>query len=63
MELGVIFLMAVGLMLILEGGLYALFPKAMKQTLASLLAMPDKKLRDIGLITVAVGAGLLLLVL
>lgn len=55
METGSVVLTAIGLVFVLEGLLYALFPSGMKRTVAKLLEMPDSKVRDVGLVAVAVG--------
>lgn len=52
------FLAAIGLMLVIEGALYALFPDAMRRAMAALLLMDEMQIRITAAITAA--AGLLL---
>lgn len=49
------FLVAVGLLLAIEGSLYALAPTAMKRMVRSVLEIPDQTLRTAGLAAVAAG--------
>ena len=56
------FLAAIGLVLVLEGVLYALFPEGMQRMMASALEMPPSMLRGGGLIAVFVGFGVVWLV-
>ncbi|MDX1739405.1 MAG: DUF2065 domain-containing protein [Alphaproteobacteria bacterium] len=49
---------AVGLMLVLEGMIYALFPKAMKNMMHQILSMPAHVIRRGGLIAAVIGAGI-----
>lgn len=56
-------LTAIGLVFVLEGLLYALFPQAMKRTVAMLLEMPDNKVRDVGLMAAIIGAVIIWLVI
>lgn len=58
MELGT----AVGLMLVIEGLLYALFPDAMRRALAQMLVMPTTQVRFAALVSVAIGVGVVWLV-
>lgn len=51
-------LTAVGLILVIEGSLYALFPEGMKRVMAQVLAMPAGSLRTVGVAAFAVGAAL-----
>lgn len=53
---------AIALILIIEGGLYALFPSAMRRMLAEVMRAPEATLRNAGLIAVAVGAGVMWLI-
>ena len=46
---------ALALVLVIEGALYALFPEAMKRSLAMALEMPPAKLRAGGLAAALVG--------
>ena len=52
------FLTAIGLIFVIEGGLYALFPEAMRRSIARVLAQPSGRIRAIG--TGAALVGLLL---
>lgn len=49
------FLVAVGLVLAIEGSLYALAPDAMKRMIRSVLDMPDQSIRIAGLVAAVVG--------
>ena len=49
---------AVGLMLALEGALYALFPSAMRRMLLDLLAQPPQRVRAMGLVACVAGVGI-----
>lgn len=49
------FFVAVGLVLALEGTLYALAPGGMKNVMRSALQMPDQTLRIAGLVALAAG--------
>ncbi len=40
---------ALGLVLVIEGLCYALFPEAMRKTVAEIMKLPPEKLRMIGL--------------
>lgn len=46
---------AVGLVLALEGLLYAAFPAGMKQAIRAALDMPDATLRTVGLVAAVAG--------
>jgi len=48
---------AFGLMLVIEGLLYALFPGFMRKSLAHLLALADHQVRVSALITACIGLG------
>ena len=48
---------AVGLMLVIEGLLYALFPDAMRRALAQMLTMPTAQVRIAALVSIAFGVG------
>ena len=52
------FLTAIGLIFVIEGGLYALFPEAMRRSIQRVLAQPPGRIRAIGM--GAALAGLLL---
>lgn len=49
------FLAALGLAVVIEGALYALFPAHMKRMIVSVLALPEDKIRLIGLVMAGVG--------
>jgi hypothetical protein len=53
---------AVGLMLVIEGLLYALFPGLMRQATAQMLLLADNQVRATALITACVGVGVVWLV-
>lgn len=55
-------LLAVGLVLALEGALYALFPQAMRKALAMAAALPPDQLRIAGLAAACLGVGIVWLV-
>jgi uncharacterized protein YjeT (DUF2065 family) len=55
-------LSALGLVLALEGALYAAFPGAMRRALASIGTQPDQALRVAGLIALMGGVALVWLV-
>jgi hypothetical protein len=57
-ELGV----AIGLLLVIEGVLYALAPNAMRRMLNLVLQQPEDRIRTTGLITAGVGLLVVLLV-
>lgn len=52
------FVVAIGLVLVIEGVLYALFPSAMQRMLADVLTRPPQLLRTGGLIAACVGVGI-----
>lgn len=54
-----LFLTALGLLLLIEGALYALFPKAMQRAMTQLAAASESVLRLTGL--AAAGAGFVLI--
>jgi uncharacterized protein YjeT (DUF2065 family) len=54
--------LAVGLVLALEGLFYAAFPNLVKAMMVKALEMPDTVLRNGGLIAMGVGVGLIWLV-
>lgn len=56
------FIIAAGLVLALEGALYALFPEFMKRLAAQAVQMPGDTLRIAGVISVGLGVGLVWLV-
>ena len=49
------FLTAVALVLVIEGGLYALFPEGMRRMMAQLQEIPEGRLRTMGLVGAAIG--------
>ena len=55
-------LLAFGLMLVLEGALPLLAPRAWRETFKRMIAMRDGQLRFIGLITMAAGLLLVLVI-
>jgi len=55
-------LVALGLVLALEGTLYALAPGAMKNAIRQMLDLPDQTLRTAGLVALAAGVALVWLV-
>lgn len=46
---------ALGLVLVLEGALYALFPDGMRRMMATVLEMPQGTLRTAGLVSAFIG--------
>jgi uncharacterized protein YjeT (DUF2065 family) len=50
-------LTAVALVLVIEGTLYALFPKPMKRALLSVIQQPESLLRVSGLASACLGVG------
>jgi uncharacterized protein YjeT (DUF2065 family) len=55
-------LLALGLVLALEGALYALFPDGMRRAMAMALALPADQLRIGGVVAVALGVAIVWLV-
>jgi uncharacterized protein YjeT (DUF2065 family) len=55
-------LLALGLVLALEGALYALFPDGMRRAMAMALALPADPLRIGGVVAVALGVAIVWLV-
>jgi len=55
------FLTAIGLVLVIEGAVYALFPEAMQRFMRLAQAMPAASLRNGGLVAAAIGFAALLL--
>lgn len=49
------FLTALGLMLMLEGAIYALFPEQMKRMIVQILALPAGQIRMVGVVTAVFG--------
>jgi hypothetical protein len=56
------FLVAIGLLFAIEGLMFAAFPGAVKQAMASVLETPDHLLRMIGVVCAAIGVVLVWLV-
>ena len=54
--------LAVGLVFVIEGLVYALFPNAAKNVAAHVLSLPVPKMRNFGVIAVAIGVFLIWLV-
>lgn len=46
---------ALAMVLVIEGLLYAVFPDTMRKMIAMALALPEKDLRNAGLVTAALG--------
>jgi hypothetical protein len=53
------FLTALGLILVIEGGAYALFPAAMKRAMLVIQAQPAEYLRLVGFGAATVGVGVI----
>ena len=53
---------AVGLLLVVEGVLYALFPDGMKRIAAQAIGTPAETLRMVGLVSAVLGFGIVWLV-
>lgn len=53
---------AIGLVLVIEGALYALFPAAMKRMALSIERIPPSSLRSAGLLAATAGVGIVWLV-
>ena len=49
---------AFGLVLVIEGMLYALFPNYMRRVMAQMLALPPMQIRAAALMSVALGVGI-----
>jgi uncharacterized protein YjeT (DUF2065 family) len=50
---------AIALILVIEGGLYALFPEGMKKMMVTVLAIPVSTLRSVGLFVATVGVAII----
>ncbi len=48
-------LTALALVLVIEGGLYALFPEGMRRMMAQMQELPESRLRTMGLIGAVIG--------
>jgi uncharacterized protein len=55
-------LTALGLVLVIEGAVYALFPDAMKRMTTQMLQVPSTSLRSAGLFAAVIGLGVVWLV-
>jgi uncharacterized protein YjeT (DUF2065 family) len=55
-------LTALGLVLVIEGAVYALFPDAMKRITTQMLQVPSTSLRSAGLFAAVIGFGIVWLV-
>jgi len=55
-------IMAVGLVLVIEGVFYALFPKAARRALEMAIELGSEKLREVGLVAAILGLVLIWLV-
>lgn len=55
-------LTAVGLVFVIEGVIYSLFPNAMKRMMMVALSLPTNRLRSMGLAMALVGFGIVWLV-
>ena len=53
------FVVAVGLVLVIEGLLYALAPGRLKQMLVMMERAPEESLRTIGLVAIALGVAII----
>lgn len=49
------FLTALALVLVIEGGLYALFPQGMRRMMAQMQEIPEGRLRAMGVIGAVIG--------
>jgi uncharacterized protein YjeT (DUF2065 family) len=56
------FLAAIGLAIMIEGVLYALFPGFMKRMMAQVLSQPENQTRMAGLFAACMGVGLVWLI-
>lgn len=54
-----VWLIAIGIVLVIEGTPYLVAPGGMKRMMGEMLQTPDRILRTIGLVAVAAGFGLL----
>ncbi|MEN8721816.1 MAG: DUF2065 domain-containing protein [Alphaproteobacteria bacterium] len=55
-------LYALGLLLLVEGALYAVAPDSLRRMLTQILSLPDAQVRNAGLIAAAIGLGVVWLV-
>ena len=56
------FLIAIGLVFVIEGLVYAAFPNAMRNMVNEMARMPDQTLRTFGLFAIALGVFIVWLV-
>ena len=56
------FVVGIGLVLVIEGLLFAAFPGAAKRAVAAVLESPDHSLRLVGIVSAAIGVVLIWLV-
>ena len=56
------FLVAIGLLLVIEGTLYAAFPGGLKRMMTMVQDIPDQSLRSGGLAAIAVGVAVVWLI-
>ncbi|GAA4116536.1 DUF2065 domain-containing protein [Aminobacter aganoensis] len=56
------FIVAIGLVLVLEGLVYGGFPAAARKMAAQVTDMPDAVLRTVGLAAIAIGVGIVWLI-
>tara|TARA_Y100000766_G_C18406727_1_gene365340 strand:+ start:193 stop:387 length:195 start_codon:yes stop_codon:yes gene_type:complete len=52
-------IIAIALVLILEGGLYALFPEGMRKMALQIQSVPESALRSTGLLAATIGVGII----
>ena len=60
METHQIFLLALGIVFVIEGTPYAFFPSGIKRMLAQLMLLPDRVLRVFGFVILGLGFSLVL---
>jgi len=53
---------ALALVLVIEGLIYALFPDAMKRMMVAALSMPSSSMRTAGLLAAIIGVGIVWLI-
>ncbi len=51
-------LVALGLVMVIEGLLYAVFPEGMKRMMQLLLTLPGEQIRSAGLVFAVIGVGI-----
>lgn len=56
-----VLIIAIGGAMLIEGAVYALFPGGMKQAMRQILDMPERQLRNGGLIVALVGLAMIVL--